>query len=90
MIVFLDTNIVIYLVEGPAGFGPRAVSHLTGLRSAGHSFAVSDLVRVECRVHPIRHANATLLAQDDAFFAAAHVRVLPLTTPGSSTAVIGS
>ncbi len=81
MIVFLDTNIVIYLVEGPPGLGPRATTYVTALRSAGHTFAVSDLVRVECRVHPIRHANHVLLAQYDAFFAATHVQVLPLTTP---------
>lgn len=81
VIVFLDTNLAIYLIEGPLGFGPRAVRHLTGLRAGGHSFAVSDLVRVECRVHPIRHGHHTLLAQYDAFFAAAHVQVLPLTTP---------
>jgi len=80
VIVFLDTNIVIYLIEGPPGFGRRAVNYLTSLRSGGHSFAVSDLVRVECRIHPIRRADATLLAQYDAFFAARHVQVLPLST----------
>ena len=59
---------------------PLALSHLSSLRSGGHSFAVIDLVRLECRVHPIRQADLALLAQYDAFFAAAHVQVLPLTT----------
>jgi predicted nucleic acid-binding protein len=79
VIVFLDTNIVIYLVQNPPVFGPRASAHLLALRGAGHSFAVSDLVRLECRMLPIRHSDLVLLSQYDTFFAAPHVQVLALT-----------
>ena len=33
MIVFLDTNVVIYYVEDTPGFGPRTVRHLTNFRA---------------------------------------------------------
>ena len=79
MIVFLDTNIVIYFVENPPVFGARATGHLTSLRTAGNTFAVSDLVRLECRVFPLRHSNLTLLGQFDAFFGSSDVCVLPLS-----------
>jgi uncharacterized protein len=80
VIIFLDTNVVIYFVENTVGFGPRAAQHVTHLRSGGHTFAVSDLVRMECRVQPIRQGNLRLLADFDAFFASAEVQVFPLTS----------
>ena len=80
MILFLDTNIVIYRTEMPPGFGHRVRVHLANLQAAGHTFAVSDLVRMECRVLPARNADLRLLALYDAFFAAADVQVLSLTT----------
>ncbi len=79
MIVFLDTNIVIYLIENQSGFGARALAHITTLRAAGDTFAVSDLVRLECRVLPVRHGNLALLGHYDAFFASPDVQVLPLS-----------
>jgi predicted nucleic acid-binding protein len=79
VIVFLDTNIVIYLIENPPGFGARANAYVATLRAAGHTFAVSDLVRMECRVDAVRRSDTALLAQFDAFFTLADVRVLPLT-----------
>jgi predicted nucleic acid-binding protein len=80
VIVFLDTNVVIYLIENPPGFGGRAMRHITALRTAGHTFAVSDLVRLECRVLPMRRRDLVLLRQYDAFFFSAEVRVLALTS----------
>jgi predicted nucleic acid-binding protein len=80
VIVFLDTNIVIYLVEHPPVFGPRALACCTAHEQAGDTFAVSDLVRLECRVLPVRQGDAQLLAHYDTFFAAMNVQVLPLTT----------
>jgi uncharacterized protein len=80
VIVFLDTNIVVYFVENTPGFGTRAVQAISQLRAAGHSLAISDLVRMECRVHPIRLNDLQRLAQFDAFFAAADVKTYRLTT----------
>ena len=60
MIVFLDTNIVIYAVELSPGFGPQATAKLTSLRNAGASSMISDLVRMECLVGPLKTRDAVL------------------------------
>lgn len=67
MRVYLDSVIVIYLVEGASSFQARARVHLAALTSAGHQVAVSDLTRLECRVKPIRLGDAALLADFDTF-----------------------
>jgi predicted nucleic acid-binding protein len=77
--VFLDTNVLIYFIENPPGWGPRAVARLAALHKAGGTPVVSDLTRLECRVKPMRTANAALLAGFDAFFAYPGVEVVPLT-----------
>ncbi len=50
MIVFLDASVVIYIVERNPTWGPKAVSRFAALLAAGDKPAVSDLVRMECRV----------------------------------------
>lgn len=69
MIVYLDSMIVIYLIEGPAPFRTRATDRMRQLATDGDQAAVSDLTRLECRVKPIRSGDASLLADYDAFFA---------------------
>ncbi len=53
MIVYFDTNIVIYAVQNPAVFGPKTSSRLTALRTSGDTFMASDLTRMECLVVPL-------------------------------------
>lgn len=77
--VFLDANIVIYYVERPAVWGPKAAARLAALTAAGDQAAVSDLVRMECRVGPLRSGDAALLSNFASFFAAPDVQVFPLT-----------
>ena len=48
MLVYLDTCIVIYAVEGQAPFQQRAQSHIGALEVAGNRFIISDLTRGEC------------------------------------------
>jgi len=79
MIVFLDSNIVIYAVENPPSFGSRATAQLGALRASGHTFLISDLTRMECLVGPLRSGDGVLEAQFHAFFAAAGVQVVPIT-----------
>ena len=79
MIVFLDTNMVIYLVENPSVWGAKALARLSTLQTAGNQIAVSDLVRLECRVGPLKQKNGTLLSQFDAFFASADLLIAALT-----------
>src|SRR5262249_58727152 len=47
--------------------------------AAGDTFMVSDLVRMECLVLPIRLGNTTLEAQYHAFFARSNVQVVGIT-----------
>jgi len=68
MIVYLDANIVIYLIEQPLHWGPRAAARYAALRAAGDEVVISDLLRLECRVGPLRSGNVRMLARFDAFF----------------------
>ncbi len=81
MIVYLDSMIVIYLMEGPDPFRVKAKDRIDQLVAAGDEAAVSDLTRLECRVKPIRLGDASLLADYDAFFDAPDL--LKFALPGS-------
>ena len=84
MTVYLDSMIVIYLVEGPDPFRIKARDRMAQLVAAGDRAAVSDLTRLECRVKPIRLGDASLLAEYDAFFAAPDLLGLALLDRSSS------
>jgi predicted nucleic acid-binding protein len=88
MIVYLDSMIVIYLLEGPEPFRTRARDRMDQLVAAGDQAAISDLTRLECRLKPIRLGDATLLAEYDAFFAAPDLLGLSLPPPVFERATI--
>ena len=71
MIVFVDTNPVIYFVEQPPNWGAKAVARIAALRAAGAQLAVSDLVRMESTVGPPKANDAASLADFATFFGAA-------------------
>ena len=48
MLVYLDTCIVIYAVEGQAPFQQRAQGPIAALEAAGDRFLIGDLTRGEC------------------------------------------
>jgi predicted nucleic acid-binding protein len=79
MAIFLDTNVVIYLIEWTPQFGRLAANRIESLLLQGERLVVSDLVRMECRVRPLRMNDATTLAAFDAYFASAEVDVAPVT-----------
>jgi len=80
MRVYCDSVIVIYHLEGRPAFKARANARLGALWSAGDILVVSDLVRLECRLMPIRLGNATGLADFDALFGQTNVESVPITT----------
>jgi len=80
VLIFLDTNIVIYFVEQMPDWGALAAARVNSLRSAGDQMAVSDLVRMECHVGPLLDGDAVTLAAFDAFFALPEVRVVGITS----------
>jgi predicted nucleic acid-binding protein len=81
MIVYLDSVIVTYSVEGPVSFLTRARTRLARLSAGGDQAAVSLLTRLECRVKPIRLGDAALLADFDAFFNAPDLLQFALSRP---------
>ena len=81
MIVYLDSMIVIYAVEGPTTFLARAKSRLASLVAAGDQAAISDLTQLECRVKPIRLNDADVLADFDVFLNAPNL--LRFTLPSN-------
>jgi predicted nucleic acid-binding protein len=80
MLVYLDSVIVIYAVEGARPFQARARAMLAALAAAGDRAAVSDLTRLECRVEPLRLGDAPLLADYETFFAAPELVWSPLAS----------
>ena len=67
MLVYLDTVICIYVVEGATVLQARARAKLATLLAAGDRFAVSDLTWLECRVKPIELNDVVALANREAF-----------------------
>ncbi len=66
MKAYLDSCIVIYLVEAGEEYRAAVQNVLETCRPEETS--VSDLVRLECRVGPIRRGDAAILERFDQFF----------------------
>lgn len=80
MLVYLDTVICVYAVEGAPAFRARARARLAKLRADGDQPAVSDLTWLECRVKPIQLGDAVALADMEAFLSASDVVRVPMPT----------
>lgn len=79
MIAFLDSSALIYYFEGAQHYRQAVIEVLQAIKAkeASAKVAVSRLGIMECRVKPLREANAVLLGQYDEFFA--QVQVVELT-----------
>lgn len=77
--VFLDASIVIYFIEQPSIWGAKATARIAALLAAGERLAVSDLVRMECQVGPLKTGDTLLLNKFITFFASPDVQVYPLS-----------
>jgi predicted nucleic acid-binding protein len=73
MIIYLDTNIVIYTVEYNPIFGPKVRTRLATARTAGDSLMISDLTRMECLVGPLKSGDSNVEADFHAFFSVTNV-----------------
>jgi uncharacterized protein len=80
MLIYLDSAILIYYLDGTGPFQVRAANRLTALQVAGDQVALSDLTRLECRVKPIQLGDTLRLRKFDGFFGLPDVQVIPLTT----------
>ncbi len=79
MRIYGDSVISIYYFEGAPLFKARATARLTALWGSGDILVISDLVRLECRMLPIRLGDAARLADYDKLFAQANVALAPIT-----------
>ena len=78
--VFLDASPIIYLVEQPPVWGPRATARLSAIRAAGELLVVTEIVRMECLVGPLKDGDMELLADFDTFFSGSGVSFVPITS----------
>lgn len=71
MKIYLDSCIVIYLIEG----SPQNRAAVEAVLQAYHPTAtvISDLVRLECRVGPLRSGDLAMLKRFEDFFESVHV-----------------
>jgi len=76
---YLDSNIVIALVESAQERRARTVTQLPSVGDLEPALVVSDLVRLECRVKPLANGAAAVLAAYDSFFGSPKVHVVSLT-----------
>jgi predicted nucleic acid-binding protein len=78
MLVYLDTVICIYAVEGTPSFQARARARLAAMRAAADTPAISDLTWLESRVMPVRLGDAVRLADMETFLTASDVVRVPM------------
>jgi predicted nucleic acid-binding protein len=77
---YLDSCVVIYLIQGPEDLSQRVRGALQPAEAAVPATCVSELTRLECRVWPIREADEPLLGKFDEFFASQDVERIALET----------
>jgi len=80
MRIYCDSVIFIYYFEGTPVFRTRATTRLAAMWAAEDTPAISDLVRLECRMQPIRSGNALLLAEYDNLFVQPNMECVPMST----------
>ncbi len=79
MLYYLDSNIVIYAVDGQPAVQQRARNHIAALELAGHRFGVSELTWTESLVIALRTGNGPLLLDYQRFFLGPHLTTVPST-----------
>ena len=79
MMVYLDTNCVIYFVEQNPAWVSKVITRFTGFRAANDQLVIGDLTRAECLVGPFQSGDATVEASYRAFFTDPDIQVLPMT-----------
>jgi predicted nucleic acid-binding protein len=80
MLVYCDSVILMYYFDHTGAFNARAVSRLTALWAGGDRIAISDLVRLEYRVKPLKNGDTLKLSLFDGFCARSDVVLVPITT----------
>jgi predicted nucleic acid-binding protein len=79
VLYYLDTVIVIYVVEGNPADQQRVLSRLAALEQAGNRFAISELTRTERLVPVLGLGGGQRLTDFFRFFHGPNLRTLSLT-----------
>jgi len=79
MLIYCDSMILMYFFDHTGPFNGRASNRLAALAADGDLIAVSHLVRLECRVKPVKTGDAARLALYDGFFVRPEMRIIPIT-----------
>jgi uncharacterized protein len=77
-LLYLDSCVLIYLVEGPAESARQIRARLRLDAVDGPALLFTELTRLECRVAPLRDANYVVLRAFDQLFNAPQCRYQPL------------
>src|SRR4051794_21065686 len=80
MIIYLDTNIVVYVVERVPIWSTKVDRRLQHATSVGDQLAASDAVRFECLIEPLRKGDAKRLSDYTKFFGAPSLLNLTIST----------
>lgn len=76
MSLYLDSCVLIYYVEQNPQFFAQIDQRICDVNTR---ITVSDLVRMECRIQPLRMANVRLLERFESFFRAPDLHYIALT-----------
>jgi predicted nucleic acid-binding protein len=79
MLIYCDSVILMYYFDHIGPFNVRAMKRLAAMAAAGDRIALSDLVRLEYRVKPLKTGDAPKLTIFDAFCTQPEVQVVPIT-----------
>ncbi len=80
MVIYCDSVILMYFFDHVGPYNVRATNRLSALATAGDQIAISDLVRLEYRILPLKTGDSTKLTLFDAFCARPDVQIVPITT----------
>ena len=79
MIVFLDSNVVIYYIERDPYWGPKVEARLRKIAADKNMLATSDAVRLETLVGPFQSGDTAVFADYQKVFNSPVVQMLPVT-----------
>ena len=77
--IYLDSNVVIRVVEGDALARAPLVARLASSLGVAGSLTTSRLTRLECRSNLLRAGDTATLAQFDVFFSGVEISMIDVT-----------
>ena len=80
MLIYLDSVVLIYSVEGEPARKKQVTILLADLLISGNRLAISDLCLLECYIRPIRDNNQILISEFDRSLSAPLFLKLPISS----------